>query len=442
VHAAARVHGGQIEPRAAPPPATRPLNSTIAMSVTVYVGSYTRALPFVASTSPGPGITAFSLDVASATLTKGESWPAENASFLALSPDGCTLFSTSERYNAAELNPDLAFSRVESWRIDPATDALTKVSSCESSGFAACHLGVPPAGTSVLAANYETGNVVSFSLDAGDGRIAVVSVPESHATLADFPGANAGRQEGPHAHMVCVCPHNPAFVYVPDLGANRIVQYSLSDEGKLNLVGSTDTGTPGDGPRHMVFHPTLPVAYVIMELHSTISAFSWDKATGGLAPLHPAVSTLPAEPAHERGWGAAGPDQRFKQSMAEDGSCSMDEVFSCAAIRVDLAGRFLYGSNRGHDSIATFAIADDGSLSMVAVTASDPDHDGDRSVPAHPRDFMLVGGTQLMLVANQNSNNIHVFRLGEDGVPTYTGNSASTGTPVCLCPKIASRGQL
>ena len=407
-----------------------------AMSVTVYVGSYTRPLPFVAGTSPGPGITAFSLDVASATLTKGESWPAENASFLALSPDGRTLVSTSERYNSAELNPDLALSRVESWKVDAATGALTKVSSCESGGYAACHVSVPPTGTSVLAANYETGNIVSFSLDTGDGSIAVASTPDNHATLAAFPGANAGRQEGPHAHMVCVCPHNPSFVYVPDLGANRIVQYSLSGDGVLDVVGSTDAGTPGDGPRHMVFHPSLPVAYVIMEMHSTIAAFSWDKATGTLTALHPAVSTLPTATAQERGWGVAGPDQRFKQSMGADGSCSMDEVFSCAAIRVHPSGKFLYGSNRGHDSIATFAIADDGSLSMVAVTASDPDHNGDRSVPAHPRDFTLVEGTDLMLVANQNSNNVHVFRLGTDGVPSYTGNSASTGTPVCLCPKM------
>ena len=398
---------------------------------TMYVGAYTRTLPFVASATPGKGITMVKVATDGTMLDLGVVFEAENPSYLALDAAGTTLFSTVEKYNSEELNPGLPPSLIEVWTVEQETGALGKVASLDANGFACCHLVCPAGGGAVIGVNYETGNVVSVGCQP-DGEYVVVSKPADHATLGTFPGANPGRQEGPHAHMACISPTNPGRLYIPDLGSNCVVQYSIGQTtelalgehrrlgGELTLVGSTGEFQAGAGPRHMCFHPTLPVAYVVTELHSTVCAFSVDPASGGLLPLQANVSTLPAD---------------FPGKEA-DGTydANKDDAISCAAIRIHPNGNWLYASNRGHDSIASFAIAADGTLTQTAVTKTDPEGvEGDP--PAHPRDFTLMGDG-LLIAANQNTSRLASFALDpETGVPIYTGNSLTSPTPVAVLPR-------
>jgi 6-phosphogluconolactonase len=219
--------------------------------------------------------------------------------------------------------------------------------------------------------------------------------------IADFiqhkgSSINVDRQEEPHPHSIISKPNSPyPYYYVPDLGTDQIYIYSHDESiGKLNLHTKTPT-TPGSGPRHMVFHPTKPYVYVIQELDSTIAFFTIDEGCSELI-LQQTIRALPTDFSREN---------------------------TCADIHISVSGDYLYGSNRGDDSIITLRIAEDGKLERLAHSSS---------MGQIPRNFALLPDGKHMLVANQDSDSIIVMSLNAEGIPKPTGERYEMGKPVCL----------
>jgi 6-phosphogluconolactonase len=234
-----------------------------------------------------------------------------------------------------------------------------------------------------------------------DGRLEAASdVRQHHGS-----GADPERQEGPHAHSVTPDPSN-RFALVADLGLDRVVVYRLDLERGALLPHDAGTAVlpPVSGPRHLAFHPSARYVYVINELSSTLTSCAWDEAGGALRPIQ-SVSTLPV--------GFSG--RSF-----------------CADVHVAPSGRFVYGSNRGHDSIAAFAVDPaDGTLAALGHTPTQG---------RTPRNFAIDPSGEYLLAANQDSDSIATFRLdGETGRLTATGHVARIPSPVCVA--FANGGQ-
>jgi 6-phosphogluconolactonase len=262
-----------------------------------------------------------------------------------------------------------------------------------SQGVGPCHVSVDRSGRVALVANYASGSVGVLPIEA-DGRLGPATAAVQHRGSS----VNPERQTGPHAHSITPAPDN-RFVLAADLGLDRIMVYRLqAADGRLIPNDPPWAAVkPGAGPRHLAFHPTRPLVYVINELDSTLVTFAWDARRGTLRELQ-TVSTLPA-------------DYRGASFPAE--------------VRVDAAGRFLYGSNRGHDSIAVFRIEEStGLLSAIAYEST---------LGAHPRHFTLHPSGQWLLVANQDSDSIIVFRRNPaTGQLALAGRSDAVSMPVCL----------
>jgi 6-phosphogluconolactonase len=354
--------------------------------LTVYVGAYTRHAP--EPRGEAEGISVCRLDPSSGELTLvSVAAGVVNPSFLALHPDGGTLYAVNET-TETDGQPGGA---VSSFRVDRATGGLTLLNQQPSHGADPCHVSVDATGRAALVANYTSGSVAAYPIEA-DGRLAPASSVHQHAGSSVDPE----RQAGPHAHFIAPDPSNQ-FALVADLGLDQVIVYRLDPErGSLSPGARPAELPPGSGPRHLAFHPTLPVVYVINELASTIARCDWDASAGRLT-VSQIVSTLPDE---------------FSGSN------------SCAEIVVARTGRFVYGSNRGHDSVACFAVDErDGRLAPIGHVAS-----GGRS----PRNIALDPSGRLLLAANQRSDTIAVFRVNlENGVPSPTGMMFQTPSPVC-----------
>lgn len=265
-------------------------------------------------------------------------------------------------------------------------------------GLACCHIVLPRDNRHILAANYASGSAIAYARNA-DGTLG-----ECTAFMQYEGGTmtNPVRQEAAHAHM-CLFDPSEKFVYVPDLGGDVVRGYTFKhDTGATIPSANLELEMPpGSGPRHMAFHPTLPVAYVLNELLSTLATCSFDPETGKLAILS-TQSTLPE---------------------GADGSNS-----TTAAIRVLADGSALYASNRGHDSIARFVLAEDGSPTFAECTPA-----GGKT----PRDFLVVtddaGAQTILLAAAQDSDVISSFLVGEKGALSPTGSTIAVKSPSVLC---------
>lgn len=309
----------------------------------------------------------------------------ENPSFLALHPDGRTLYAVNET-TEREGRPS---GGVTALRVTRGSGALATVNAVASEGGAPCYVSVTRDGRTALVANYVGGSVAAFAL-AKDGRLTPAVDVERHEGAT---GPHRERQEAPHAH--CIRPDPTGrWALAVDLGLDRVIVYAL--EGSALRRAGDVAVSPGAGPRHVAFHPTLPLAYVANELDSTVTVLAWDATAGRLA-AGASASTLPA------GW--TGRNQ-------------------VADIHVDDAGRTLYVSNRGHDSIAVFTLAADGAPTQAQVVPTG----------GHwPRNFALAPGGRWVVVANERSNSVVV--LSRD---PGTGRLAATGTtlevpkPVCV----------
>lgn len=250
--------------------------------------------------------------------------------------------------------------------------SLALLNTQPSGGSGPCHVAVDASGRVLLVANYNGGTVASYPIgDDGSLRPAASTVQHQGSSV------NPQRQKEPHPHGIYPDPTRTR-AYVPDLGLDKVLIYRLdAASGRLSPNAPADATTePGGGPRHMAFHPNGRYAYVNLELTSRVAAYRVDAATGALKGFQ-VLSSLPA--------GASA------------------EGNSTAETLVHPNGRFLYVSNRGHDSIAVFAIdPQDGSLRFVEATST-----GGQT----PRSFGLVPGGRFLVAANQNSGNITVFRI-------------------------------
>ena len=348
----------------------------------VYVGTYTAGESegiYVYRVNPITG----ALELAS-TAEAGE-----NPSFLAIHPQQRYLYAVNE---IREFGGKPSGS-VSSFAIDPTSGALTFLNRESSVGTGPCHLTVDNTGKFVLVANYGGGSVCVLPIQ-DDGGLGEASDFVQH----NGSSVNPQRQEAPHAHSIITDPTN-CYAFAPDLGLDKIMSYRLDlTEGKL--IPNDPPCAPvkaGAGPRHFDFHPNRGHAYVINELDSTITGFAYDEASGALHEIQ-TISTLPE---------------------------NFSDTSYTADVHVHPSGRFLYGSNRGHDSIAIFEIDEvTGKLSAVG-------HEPTQGET--PRNFGIVPSGTYLLAANQASNTIVSFRINEEtGDLNPTGQITEVPAPVCL----------
>lgn len=346
----------------------------------LYVGTYTNR-------NNSEGIYLFRMNLASGKLERqGATSGISNPSFLAIDPGKRFLYAVNE---SGQFQGKRG-GGLTSFAIDQKTGTLTKLNEVSAPGVP-CHLSVHPSGTSVLAANYGGGNVFICPVKK-DGSLGEVSDVQQHIGK----GADPKRQDGPHAHSVMLDAAGK-YAFAPDLGIDKVMIYKVdAAKAKLTPNGFAEM-KPASGPRHFAFHPTYKFAYVISELNSTMTAFSYDKVKGALTELQ-TLSTLP------------------------DG---YKDTSYCADVHVHPSGKFLYGSNRGHNSIVIFAIDErTGKLTLIG-------HESTRG--NWPRNFGIDPTGQFLLVGNQNSNSIATFRIDEhSGKLTPHGELLEIPAPVCL----------
>ena len=348
--------------------------------VRVYVGTYT--------SGDSKGIYRLTLDLATGALApEGEPAPSVNPSFLAFHPGARFLYAVNETGDT----PGDKSGAVSAFAIDAATGALTLLNQQPSGGASPCHLSVDREGRHLLVANYTDGSVSVLPIGA-DGRLGAASARVQH----EGKSVNAERQEGPHAHSVVLDAAN-RFAFVADLGTDQVAAYRF-DAGKGTLAPHRGAVlAPGSGPRHFTFHPDGRQAFVINELLSTITAFVYDPEAGALAARQ-TVRTLP---------------EGFT-----------DKSFT-AEVAVHPSGRFLYGSNRGHDSIALFTI--DAATGKLAAAGHHPTRG------RWPRHFAIDPTGEYLLAANQNSDSVAVFRIDAAGGRLEpVGEPVRVPRPACL----------
>lgn len=310
-----------------------------------------------------------------------------NPSFLALHPSGKYLYAVSEVND-----PKLHGGAVVAYGIDPATGKLTLLNLQASGGDAPCHLAVDATGGSLLVANYGGGSVSAFPI-ATDGHLKDASSFIQH----DGSSVNPQRQKGPHAHGIVFDKDN-RLALVADLGIDKVVAYKFDPaKSDLDFNGcATAEVKPGAGPRHAAFHPNGKTLYVVNELDSTVSVFGCSSLHGKLK-LTQALSTLPAD--------------------------FHGESF-CAELEVHPSGKFLYASNRGHNSLAIFSVKGGGKLEYV------------KTVPCPgktPRHFKIDPSGRFLCAEMQDSDLIVTYTINQKtGDLAETGQKVEVGAPVCL----------
>lgn len=347
-------------------------------AVDVYFGTYTQG------GSASKGIYRSTLDLTngklSAAVLAGE---ATNPSFIELHPDGKFLYAVSESGKTGS---------VSAYAIDSSTGDLKLLNQQPTSGSGPCHLSIDFAGKNVLFANYGSGSAGVIPIKP-DGSLAKPTGFVQHTGSS----VNTRRQKGPHAHSINVSPDN-RFAFVADLGIDKIMNYKL-DIKKGTLTANSDKNIktkPGSGPRHFSFHPNGKSAYVINELDCTMTAYAYKADSGSLTEVQ-TITTLP---------------EGYKGSN------------SCAEVRVHPGGKFLYGSNRGHDSIVVYRIGAEGKLTFVEHETADI---------KTPRNFNIDPSGKYCVVANQGSNSVVVLRIDQKtGALIATGHKIQVGSPVCV----------
>lgn len=351
----------------------------------VYIGTYS------SGKSNSEGVYIYKLNLASGKLkpyktVKNVVEPA----FLTIDKNRKYLYSVNEteEYEGKQSGAVSAFA------INQKTGDLEFLNKQPSLGGAPCYVSVSENGKFVLVANYLGGNVSVFPVEK-DGKLGVSIDLVQHSGS----GANKERQETAHAHSIMLDKNN-RFAFANDLGIDKVMIYQFDERlGKLkpNAAQAFYQTKVGAGPRHLAFHPNGKFAFVINELNMTISSLAYDAKQGTLKEIQ-IVPTLPAD---------------------------FSGANICADIHVSPNGKFLYGSNRGHDSIVSYKIDEKtGKLEIIGHVST-----GGKT----PRNFAIDPTGKLLLAANQNSDSILVFRIDEkSGKLSATGNMAQVPTPVCL----------
>ncbi|HZT81565.1 MAG TPA: lactonase family protein [Gemmataceae bacterium] len=346
----------------------------------VFVGTYTG--------KDSKGIYRLEFDPATGKLSGAElAAETPSPSFLAVHPSNRFLYAVGETGGGKSSGSVSAFA------LDPKTGALKFLNRQPSGGAGPCHLVVDKQGKNALVANYGAGSAAALPIGA-DGKLAEPSAVLKHSGSS----VNKQRQEAPHAHSINLDPANK-HAYVADLGLDKVMIYRFdSAKGSLDANEPPSAAIPpGSGPRHFAFHPTGKFAYVINELANTVTAMSCDPKTGGLTPTQ-TVTTLPKD---------------FKGTSYT------------AEVVVHPSGKFVYGSNRGHNSIAVFRVDEKtGKLTPAG-------HQGDNIKT--PRNFNIDPTGKYLIVANQDAASLVVFRIDpSSGKLEPTGVTARVAMPVCV----------
>ncbi|MFB3924269.1 MAG: lactonase family protein [Terriglobia bacterium] len=348
----------------------------------VYIGTYTGQY--------SKGIYAYEFESRNGQLKRlGLVGETPNPSYLAIHPSQPFLYAVNEvdNYEGKKAGSITAFA------FDARSGKLTLLNAKSTRDADPCYVTVDKTGRYALVANYGGGNVAAIPIGK-DGRLGEASAFIQHTGH----GTNPERQEGPHAHSINLSPDN-RFAVAADLGLDELLVYRF-DPTNGSLIPNDPPFAkvqPGAGPRHFDFHPRGKFAYAICEMGSIITAFAYDAAAGTLQELQ-TISTLP-----------------------KDYAGSNDD----ADIHVHPSGRFLYGSNRGHDSIAVFAIdPDKGTLTLVEHVSTQG---------KTPRNFGIDPSGSYLFAANQDSDNIVVFHIdSKSGRLTPTGQTIEVPSPVCV----------
>jgi len=348
----------------------------------LFVGTYTAR--------DSKGVYAYRFSAASKELIPlGLVAETPNPSFLAIDPTGRFLYAVNE----LEKYQGEASGSVSAFAIDKKSGKLSLLNQVSSRGLDPCYVSLDQSGRYVLVANYGSGSVAAFPL-LKDGSLGEAASFVQHSGT----GPDRERQEGPHAHWVGVMPDNH-FAMAVDLGIDEVLVYRLND--KNGSLSANDPAfvklEPGSGPRHLDFHPNSRFVYVISELQSKINVFSYDAQRGALQPLQ-SIATVPKE---------------FSGTNYP------------AEIRVHPNGKFLFASNRGHDSVAVFSIDQKkGTLSPVGHFSTHG---------KNPRNFEIDPSGSHLFVADQESGNIVIFEIDQStGKLKSTGQVLHVDSPVCL----------
>jgi 6-phosphogluconolactonase len=353
-------------------------------SYLMYVGTYTGG--------KSKGIYAFRFDPASGKLESlGVAAEIKSPSFLAAHPSGKYLYAVSEidDFDGKKTGGVAALA------IDKATGKLTKLNEAPSGSAGPCHLTVDKAGKHVLVANYGGGSVAAIAI-GDDGKLGEMTADIKHKGSS----VNQSRQKEPHAHSINLDAANK-FAVAADLGLDQLLVYKF-DGAKGTLTANDPPHTkmkPGAGPRHFAFHPNGKHAYAINELDCTMTALAYDADKGTLKEIH-TLSTLRPDEKHQGGW-------------------------STADVHVHPSGKFLYGSNRGHDTIVAFSI-DPASGKLTYV-------ENQSTRGKTPRNFAIDPSGKWLLAENQSSDTIAVFSINEDtGKLEPAGDLVECPAPVCI----------
>ncbi len=358
-----------------------PAPSATGGSSYVYVGTYTN--------KGSKGIYLYRFDSGSGKLDSiGLAAETPNPTFLAVDPSRKYLYAANEV--SSYKGEKTGF--VSAFRIDTASGKLVPLNTVSSHGNGPCFVAVDRSGKDVLVANYGGGTVAVLPIHE-DGSLGEATASIQHTGSS----VNKRRQGEPHAHSINVSPDN-RFAIAADLGLDKLLVYRF-DAAKGTLQPNDPPSVslkPGAGPRHFAFHPNGRFAYSINEIQSTISAFDWDTKQGVLTEKQ-TVSTLPE--------GFAGEN-------------------STAEVVVHPNGKFLYGSNRGNDSVAVFAIGSDGKLNLVEITPVQV---------KTPRNFAIDPSGTFLFAEGQDSGGIKLFHLDpKTGRLTISNTSVDIGAPVCV----------
>lgn len=328
-------------------------------------------------------IHAFQFDSKTGTLKPQQrTTDVQHPFFLVISPDGRFLYSIdTDKFGG---NED---EFVAAYAIKDRSGKLERLNQQSAKGTASCYLDIATNGKTVVLANYSTGSVAALPVSKhGSLKPATSFVQHNGSSI------NPKRQKAPYAHSIVISPDN-RFALAADLGIDKVLIYRLdATESKLSVndVQPSVSVEPGSGPRHLTFHPNGKSVYLINELKNTVTYFDYEPQSGKLTTQQ-TISTLPAD---------------------------FDGVTHTADVKITPNGKFLYGTNRGHDSIACYRIGDDGMLRMIKIQPS---------MGKGPQNLLVTPDGQWLICANMPGNNVIVFKINSE-----TGELTATGEPVTV----------
>lgn len=364
------------------------LGALLSMPATVHADD---PLIYVSAFAAGEkgAIHAFRFDSKTGTLNpQHRTTDVQHPFFLVISPDGRFLYSIdTDKFGGTEDEFVAAYS------IETSTGELSRLNKQSAKGSASCYLDIDSTGKTVVLANYSTGSVAALPVQA-DGSLGEATSFVQH----EGSSINPKRQKAPYAHSIVISPDN-RFALAADLGIDKVLIYRLdaaASKLSVNAAQASVSVEPGSGPRHLTFHPNGKSVYLINELKNTVTYFAYEPQSGKLTTQQ-TISTLPAD---------------------------FDGVTHTADVKITPNGKFLYGTNRGHDSIACYRIGDDGKLSLIKI---------EPSLGKGPQNLMITPDGQWLICANMPGNNVAVFKInGNTGEPTATGEPVTVPMASCI----------